>query len=68
MTKPVLESPCIKVCAVEGRTGYCIGCGRSLKEIGGWSQFSAEERTTIMEALPARMTTANPSEKLDTGT
>ena len=39
MTRPKIESPCIKVCAVDGQTGLCLGCGRSLKEIGGWMQF-----------------------------
>ena len=30
---PSIESPCIKVCAVDPRSGLCLGCGRSLAEI-----------------------------------
>jgi len=50
-----ISSPCINVCAVSGKTGICVGCGRSLKEIGGWSRMSEVERRDIMSALPARI-------------
>ncbi|MBL8544059.1 MAG: DUF1289 domain-containing protein, partial [Hyphomonadaceae bacterium] len=33
MTDRPISSPCIKVCAVDGSSGLCIGCGRTLKEI-----------------------------------
>ena len=49
MTRPNIESPCIKVCAVDGQTGLCLGCGRSLKEIGGWMQFDDAGRITDAE-------------------
>jgi len=52
-------SPCIRVCTVSGRSGLCEGCGRSLREIAGWSQLSARERDVIMAALPARMAQSN---------
>jgi hypothetical protein len=32
----------------------CIGCGRTLDEIAGWADMSAEERRAIMALLPAR--------------
>ncbi len=49
-----IASPCIKVCAVDGMTGLCVGCGRTLKEIGAWSRYAPAEREAIMAALPAR--------------
>ncbi|NQY13442.1 MAG: DUF1289 domain-containing protein [Henriciella sp.] len=55
MTRPNIESPCIKVCAVDGETGLCLGCGRSLKEIGGWMQFDDAGRRAVMEMLPDRL-------------
>ncbi|MEM7458493.1 MAG: DUF1289 domain-containing protein [Pseudomonadota bacterium] len=55
MARPDIESPCIKVCAVDGETGLCLGCGRSLKEIGGWMQFDDAGRRAVMETLPERM-------------
>jgi predicted Fe-S protein YdhL (DUF1289 family) len=49
-----LRSPCIGVCAVQARSGLCIGCRRSLKEITNWTRFSEAERTEILNQLPLR--------------
>jgi predicted Fe-S protein YdhL (DUF1289 family) len=48
-------SPCIKVCVVDPISGLCIGCGRSLAEIGGWLGLSDAERRALMAILPARL-------------
>ena len=53
-TQPI-KSPCIKVCAVDGETGYCLGCGRTLPEIGRWSSMTPDARDDIMAKLPARI-------------
>jgi predicted Fe-S protein YdhL (DUF1289 family) len=58
MTSPPISSPCIKVCAVSGRTGLCIGCGRTLAEIAAWGSLSEAERQAIMAELPARLARA----------
>ncbi|HBB55422.1 MAG TPA: DUF1289 domain-containing protein [Hyphomonadaceae bacterium] len=50
-----MESPCIKVCAVDGARGMCIGCGRTLAEIGGWTRFSPEQRRQVMDQAAARL-------------
>jgi hypothetical protein len=39
-------------------SGLCVGCGRTLKEIGGWTRFTDAERQAIMRALPARLAQA----------
>jgi predicted Fe-S protein YdhL (DUF1289 family) len=36
------------------RTGYCLGCRRTLPEIAGWARLSDQERADIMAALPDR--------------
>ena len=51
---PIL-SPCQSVCAVDGETGLCLGCGRTLKEIGTWIRMTADERSTVMSELGDRM-------------
>jgi predicted Fe-S protein YdhL (DUF1289 family) len=56
--KPI-STPCIKVCAVDGRSGHCIGCGRTLAEIAGWGAMSEAQRQDIMAALPARLAFAS---------
>lgn len=49
-----IETPCNKVCVIDAACGLCIGCGRSLAEIGGWVSMTADERRRIMDELPAR--------------
>ncbi len=49
-----IATPCVKVCAVDGASGYCLGCRRTLPEIAGWARLSDEERAAIMAALPDR--------------
>jgi predicted Fe-S protein YdhL (DUF1289 family) len=58
MTPAPISSPCIKVCAVSGQTGLCIGCGRTLAEIAAWGSLTEAERKAIMGELPARLTAA----------
>ncbi|HJS79551.1 MAG TPA: DUF1289 domain-containing protein [Vitreimonas sp.] len=58
MTPASISSPCIKVCAVSGQTGLCIGCGRTLAEIAAWGAMSEAERKAIMADLPARLIAA----------
>jgi uncharacterized protein len=53
----VIESPCILVCAVDMKTGYCFGCGRTRDEIAAWLTMSPEQRRATMALLPARLET-----------
>ncbi len=57
MNQPKIETPCIKICVVDPETGFCIGCGRTRGEIGGWLGMSAEQRRTVMAELPERVAT-----------
>ena len=52
-----IETPCIKVCVVDQETGFCVGCGRTRGEIGGWLDMSPETRREIMDLLPERVST-----------
>lgn len=47
-------SPCTKICQIDPETRLCLGCLRSLEEIGGWSSMSDDQRQKIMAALPDR--------------
>ncbi|HAE94736.1 MULTISPECIES: DUF1289 domain-containing protein [Hyphomonas] len=55
MTAQAIKSPCIKVCAVDASTGLCLGCARTLKEIGGWVKMGEEGREQVLADLPARI-------------
>lgn len=50
----MIESPCIKVCAIDPASERCTGCGRTLAEIAAWSRLTDAERRRIMADLPAR--------------
>ena len=47
-------SPCIGVCIIDPASGFCRGCARTIGEIAGWLDFSAEERQRILAALEER--------------
>jgi hypothetical protein len=49
-----LESPCVKICQYDQARGLCVGCLRTLEEIGRWSMMTAEERRRVMDDLPRR--------------
>jgi predicted Fe-S protein YdhL (DUF1289 family) len=48
------DSPCIEVCRIDGATGYCEGCLRTLKEILHWAELPAQERAAVLADLVNR--------------
>lgn len=48
-------SPCTLVCTMDGKTGWCYGCGRTIDEIAGWTTLSFDARRAVRAQLPARM-------------
>ena len=61
-----MESPCILVCSIDLKTGYCFGCGRPREQISGWTLYSPEQRSEIMAGLPARMETVERKPRRET--
>ncbi len=61
-----MESPCILVCSIDDKTGFCFGCGRTQREIGAWITYSPEERRAIMDTLPARLETVEHKPRRET--
>lgn len=57
-TVPVqsIETPCVNICVMDDASGWCLGCGRTIDEIAGWSGGSAAWRHSVMMTLPDRMT------------
>jgi predicted Fe-S protein YdhL (DUF1289 family) len=53
----------VKVCIVDGESGLCLGCYRTLGEVARWSALSDADRNEIMAALPSRRGRIRP-EKL----
>lgn len=61
-----IESPCILVCVIDQRTGYCFGCGRTQGEIGEWLTMTPETRRAVMAELPARLSTVERPPRRET--
>ena len=49
-----IDSPCIKICVIHPQELLCVGCYRSIDEIGRWSHYTPAERQAIMADLPDR--------------
>lgn len=49
-----VESPCVKICVVHPEAKICVGCRRTLAEIGAWSAMTPEARRAVMAELPGR--------------
>ena len=63
MTAPSISTPCVKFCVVDGESGLCLGCLRTLPEIAGWGRLSEAERAAVMSELPARKATLAPEKR-----
>lgn len=53
----MIETPCVKICTLDTRSGLCLGCGRTIGEIARWSAMSSAERVRVIAELPARLAT-----------
>ncbi|GJD79545.1 DUF1289 domain-containing protein [Methylobacterium gregans] len=49
------DDPCIGVCQWDGRTGWCLGCGRTVPEIRAWRKMTPYRRTALARELPRRI-------------
>ena len=47
-------SPCVSICELDASGQVCVGCGRSLQEIGEWSAAGSARRWQIVEAAAQR--------------
>jgi uncharacterized protein len=61
-----IESPCILVCSMDDRTGYCFGCGRTRAEIEAWIEMTPDMRRSVMALLPARLDTVERRPRRET--
>lgn len=50
----MIESPCNRVCTLDERTGWCLGCWRTIEEIMEWGTASEERKREILALLEER--------------
>jgi predicted Fe-S protein YdhL (DUF1289 family) len=55
-----IATPCIQVCIVDGESGLCVGCHRTLAEVGNWTRFTDAQRARLMAELPERRSRIRP--------
>jgi predicted Fe-S protein YdhL (DUF1289 family) len=51
-----VPSPCISVCRMSERTGWCEGCFRTIDEIRQWSSADDQAKRTIWALIEQRVT------------
>ncbi len=56
-----IATPCVKVCIVDGESGLCLGCYRTLPEIARWGTYSDTARAEIMSCLADRRARIHPA-------
>jgi predicted Fe-S protein YdhL (DUF1289 family) len=49
-----VESPCVSVCQLNAASTQCIGCLRTLDEIGAWSVMDAPAKRAVWALLAQR--------------
>ena len=47
-------SPCIGICTLDSKSGFCLGCKRTVEEIGRWMMLDDPARQKIIDQLPMR--------------
>jgi predicted Fe-S protein YdhL (DUF1289 family) len=61
-----IESPCILVCSIDMKTGFCFGCGRTSDVISSWLSMTPDVRREVMAELPARLETVERRPRRET--
>jgi predicted Fe-S protein YdhL (DUF1289 family) len=51
----VPPSPCISVCLMSDDASSCVGCWRTLDEIGSWAHCSPDEKRAVWSSIGERL-------------
>ncbi len=47
-------SPCIGICTLDPKSGWCLGCKRTVDEIARWMAMDNAARQKVIDQLPTR--------------
>ncbi len=50
----LIPSPCVSVCRLDERSGWCEGCLRTLDEIAAWAAMDDRAKRAVWKLLPQR--------------
>jgi len=48
------SSPCDNTCVLDRLAGLCVGCLRTLEEIGTWDRLTADQKWDVLRAIEER--------------
>tara|TARA_B100001540_G_scaffold312784_1_gene334495 strand:+ start:813 stop:1007 length:195 start_codon:yes stop_codon:yes gene_type:complete len=48
------KSPCRNICSIHKKTGFCLGCYRTLEEIAIWTKLDNKKKNNIIFQLNDR--------------
>ncbi len=57
-----VESPCVRLCTLDEQD-VCVGCGRTIQEITGWSAMSEPEKLATLDRAAGRCRKRNEKRK-----
>ena len=49
-----VPSPCVNVCQMHPEKNYCVGCLRTIEEIGDWLEMRDEEKREVLARIERR--------------
>lgn len=49
-----VPSPCVNVCQLDPRTGWCLGCHRTIDEIAAWSRLDDAGKRAVWDLIDER--------------
>lgn len=50
-----VPSPCVGVCKMDEKNGWCAGCFRTIDELCGWSEASNDKKLAVWQQIRQRM-------------
>ncbi|MEI7514770.1 MAG: DUF1289 domain-containing protein [Betaproteobacteria bacterium] len=54
-TRYAPPSPCVSVCHMDAQTGWCLGCLRTIEEIGTWAGNSDQDKREVWQRIGQRL-------------
>lgn len=60
---PGVVSPCVSVCVIDKNTGLCMGCLRTIREIGAWRVMTNDEKRATVALCNERAKTVAPRDR-----
>jgi predicted Fe-S protein YdhL (DUF1289 family) len=56
----MIDSPCIRKCALDLEGNYCIGCNRTVEEISNWRHYSETDKLKVIERITQECRSTDP--------